>query len=139
MNTKRLSVLLAVVMLLSVVSVFASAEDSTGEALAWTTGDGYGAVVENKDGTATFTGDETLNSDNSHCGSYTKDGATAIADGDITDELDVMIDPISMEAGEKFGAHGFDQRRCGCIQSRAACPFLRYGQRFCQYFHRYGA
>ena len=45
MNTKRLSVLLAVVMLLSVVSVFASAEDSTGEALAWTTGDGYGAVV----------------------------------------------------------------------------------------------
>lgn len=102
MNTKRLSVLLAVVMLLSVVSVFASAEDSTGEALAWTTGDGYGAVVENKDGTATFTGDETLNSDNSHCGPYTKDGATAIADGDITDELDVMIDPISMEAGEKF-------------------------------------
>ena len=89
-------------MLLSVVSVFASAEDSTGEALAWTTGDGYGAVVENKDGTATFTGDETLNSDNSHCGPYTKDGATAIADGDITDELDVMIDPISMEAGEKF-------------------------------------
>lgn len=57
---------------------------------------------ENKDGTATFTGDETLNSDNSHCGPYTKDGATAIADGDITDELDVMIDPISMEAGEKF-------------------------------------
>lgn len=57
MKMKRLSVLLAVVMLLGSLSVFALAENDAAEALAWTTGNGYGSVVENKDGTATFTGD----------------------------------------------------------------------------------
>ena len=52
--------------------VFALAENDADEALTWTTGNGYGSVVENKDGTASFTGDAELNSDNSHCGPYTR-------------------------------------------------------------------
>ena len=129
MKMKRLSVLLAVVMLLGSLSVFALAENDDAEALTWTTGNGYGSVVENKDGTATFTGDAELNSDNSHCGPYTKDGATAIADGDITDELDIMIDPLSMEAGEKFALSVSINDAAGAYKTELVVNFFATGSK----------
>ena len=69
----------------------------------WVTGDGYGSITANADGTDTLKGDAELNSDNSHCGPYTKAGGTSLKDGDIVDTVDIFLNPNAMTAGEKFG------------------------------------
>lgn len=70
-----------------------------------------------------------LNSDNSHCGPYTKDGATAIADGDITDELDIMIDPLSMEVGEKFALSVSINDAAGAYKTELLVNFFATGSK----------
>ena len=96
---KWVSMLLAVVLVLSLVSATGfAAENEEG----WVTGNGYGSITDNADGTQTFQGEAQLNSDNSHCGPYTRAGATSIQDGAIEDSVDVFIDPGVMTVGEKF-------------------------------------
>ena len=96
-RNKLFAVLTAALLAVGMLPVALSATDSSD----WVTGNGYGSIQANEDGTYTFTGDPELNSDNSHCGPYTKANAGNIADGETVDTVDVAIDP-AMAAGEKF-------------------------------------
>ena len=98
---KWFSALLAAAVMCSLIPAAVSAEESKSPE-GWVSGGGYGSISQNTDGTYTFKGDDELNSDNSHCGPYTKAEAGSFAEGDIEDSVHVFIDPAAMEVGEKF-------------------------------------
>ncbi|MBC3515529.1 hypothetical protein H8K20_03835 [Neobittarella massiliensis] len=97
-KSKLLAVLTAALLTVSAVPLSAASAESS----EWITGNGYGSIQANEDGTCTYTGDPALNTDNSHCGPYTKAGGASLADGETLDAVDVTIDPASMTVGEKF-------------------------------------
>ena len=101
---KWFSALLAAAVMCSLIPAAVSAEESKNPEgpEGWVSGGGYGSISQNTDGTYTFKGDDELNSDNSHCGPYTKAEAGSFAEGDIEDSVHVFIDPAAMEVGEKF-------------------------------------
>ena len=76
---KIIAMIISVVMVFSLIptAVFAIQADE------WVTGQGYGSITPNSDGTYTFQGDSELNTDNSHSGPYTKANAASLADGEI--------------------------------------------------------
>ena len=90
--------IISVVMVFSLIptAVFAIQVDE------WVTGQGYGSITPNSDGTYTFQGDSELNTDNSHSGPYTKANAASLADGEIVESVDVFINPNTMNVAEKF-------------------------------------
>ena len=90
--------IISVVMVFSLIptAVFAIQADE------WVTGQGYGSITPNSDGTYTFQGDSELNTDNSHSGPYTKANAASLADGEIVESVDVFINPNTMNVAEKF-------------------------------------
>ena len=95
---KIIAMIISVVMVFSLIptAVFALHVD------AWVTGQGYGSITPNSDGTYTFQGDSELNTDNSHSGPYTKANAASLADGEIVESVDVFINPNTMNVAEKF-------------------------------------
>ena len=95
---KIIAMIISVVMVFSLIptAVFAIQVDE------WVTGQGYGSITPNSDGTYTFQGDSELNTDNSHSGPYTKANAASLADGEIVDSVDVFINPNTMNVAEKF-------------------------------------
>ena len=95
---KIIAMIISVVMVFSLIptAVFAIQVDE------WVTGQGYGSITPNSDGTYTFQGDSELNTDNSHSGSYTKANAASLADGEIVESVDVFINPNTMNVAEKF-------------------------------------
>lgn len=95
---KIIAMIISVVMVFSLIptAVFAIQADE------WVTGQGYGSITPNSDGTYTFQGDSELNTDNSHSGPYTKANATSLADGEIVESVDVFINPNTMNVAEKF-------------------------------------
>ena len=72
----------------------------------WQSGDqggtNYGTIRQNPDGTYTFEGAPDLNTDNSHCGPYTKANAPDLSTGEFTETIDVEINPSQIAAAEKF-------------------------------------
>lgn len=100
MKKKLTAFLLSAVMILFCFAPISKAGQlSTSD---WITGDGWGSITENSDGTFTFKGDDVLNEDNSHRGPYTKANATSLHDGDIIEQTPVYINPSTWKAGEKF-------------------------------------
>ena len=95
---KIIAMIISVVMVFSLIptAVFAIQADE------WVTGQGYGSITPNSDGTYTFQGDSELNTDNSHSGPYTKANAASLADGEIVESVDVFINPNTMNVAEKF-------------------------------------
>ncbi len=95
---KIIAMIISVVMVFSLIptAVFAIQVDE------WVTGQGYGSITPNSDGTYTFQGDSELNTDNSHSGPYTKANAASLADGEIVESVDVFINPNTMNVAEKF-------------------------------------
>ena len=95
---KIIAMIISVVMVFSLIptAVFAIQVDE------WVTGQGYGSITPNSDGTYTFQGDSELNTDNSHSGPYTKANAESLADGEIVESVDVFINPNTMNVAEKF-------------------------------------
>ena len=99
MNKKKIiAMIISAVMVFSLIptAVFAIPADE------WVTGQGYGSITPNSDGTYTFQGDSELNTDNSHSGPYTKAHAASLADGEIVETVDVFINPNAMNVAEKF-------------------------------------
>ena len=97
-KNKIIAMIISVVMVFSLIptAVFAIQADE------WVTGQGYGSITPNSDGTYTFQGDSELNTDNSHSGPYTKANAASLADGEIVESVDVFINPNTMNVAEKF-------------------------------------
>ena len=95
---KIIAMIISVVMVFSLIptAVFAIQADE------WVTGQVYGSITPNSDGTYTFQGDSELNTDNSHSGPYTKANAASLADGEIVESVDVFINPNTMNVAEKF-------------------------------------
>ena len=95
---KIIAMIISVVMVFSLIptAVFAIQVDE------WVTGQVYGSITPNSDGTYTFQGDSELNTDNSHSGPYTKANAASLADGEIVESVDVFINPNTMNVAEKF-------------------------------------
>ena len=95
---KIIAMIISVVMVFSLIptAVFAIQVDEG------VTGQGYGSITPNSDGTYTFQGDSELNTDNSHSGPYTKANAASLADGEIVESVDVFINPNTMNVAEKF-------------------------------------
>ncbi len=95
---KIIAMIISVVMVFSLIptAVFAIQADE------WVTGQGYGSITPNSDGTYTFQGDSELNTDNSHSGPYTKANAASLADGEIVESVDVFINLNTMNVAEKF-------------------------------------
>ena len=95
---KIIAMIISGVMVFSLIptAVFAIQVDE------WVTGQGYGSITPNSDGTYTFQGDSELNTDNSHSGPYTKANAASLADGEIVESVDVFINPNTMNVAEKF-------------------------------------
>ena len=104
---KALTIILALCMVLTLVPTMAFAAENEQAAPVfepsdWTAPDGYGSIETVSDNVVILKGDDELNSDNSHCGPYTKAKASQLADGTIVDEVNVFINPAKMAAGEKF-------------------------------------
>ena len=96
MSKKKIIAMIISVVMVIPTAVFAIQADE------WVTGQGYGSITPNSDGTYTFQGDSELNTDNSHSGPYTKANAASLADGEIVESVDVFINPNTMNVAEKF-------------------------------------